>query len=45
MNDDGTVTGFSFGSDIFPFGQVFDSTGALWLGDKARGRLLRIELP
>ena len=45
FNDDGTVTGFSFGSDIFPFGQVFDSTGALWLGDKARGRLLRIELP
>jgi virginiamycin B lyase len=45
LNDDGTTTPYSLGPGSFPFGQVFDSTGTLWIGDKARGRLLRVQLP
>lgn len=45
INEDETVTRYSLGAGVTPFGLLFDSTGALWVGDKVRGRLLRVDLP
>ncbi len=45
INEDETVTRYSLGAGTVPFGLVFDSLGVLWVGDKIRGQLLRVELP
>jgi streptogramin lyase len=45
INEDETVTRYSLGAGTMPFGLVFDSTGILWVGDKMRGQLLRVEIP